>query len=98
MTNEYFLSLNEEKKIKKIEDLLELKTNQLIKSHKAHCKLRGSDEMTKINLNEHCQVLMVNSRKGIEVNLTNVVKFGGNNWGCRSILTETRSIFKDNEN
>ena len=98
MTNKYFLSLNEETKIKKIEDLLELKTNQLIKSHKAHCKLRGSDEMTKINLNEHCQVLMVNSRKGMEVNLTNVVKFGGNNWRCRSILTETRSIFKDNEN
>ena len=60
-------------------------------------KIEGSSkyQCCRLNMRKNVQVSIFHSCKVMEVNLGKIIHFGGYPWKCTSVITQTRSLFRE---
>ena len=93
LTEDFCIALDEKSSSRNIESLLTLKSLALSENHFCASRRDGND--SNVNVGNNVDVCLFYSSAGMDVNLENPIRFGENEWKCSSLVTSTRSVFKD---
>ena len=93
LTNNFMINLDFENHSCCIEELLSIKTQEAKKNHTCIPNIKTTDFF----VIKDSEVCIFQSSSGIEIHLNKEYEFGGYRWQCTCAITNTKSIFKENE-
>ena len=92
LTDSYCITLDQNKEMIKIENLLEIKTEQQRKKHYCTSETSRIEVGCELKCNASSKICIFNSEFGMEVDLLKLIEFAGIFWKCTSTVSSTRYL------